>query len=230
VTDVSETAVSPAWRGLTHRVGDAAGSRFVRYLPELAMVVELTFLWPQQRDLDLEQTVCRSLCPALPAANGLQRWRAFGLDLMAGPGLAPHACVAQPGRAVFEFRHPRRPWQEEHYQRLGMLQDWLHRKPAEWFRLRLPRDLHMLAQGSCELRKHRIEQVSGTRPVRGVARLWGRRAHFAAEAWVCPTDGRLYYVSAEGPVAAPGPLAGHRLACCDAILDTPRYPSTPIDP
>ena len=219
VRDVSQTT-TPPWLGLGYRAADVQGARFVRYLPELGLVTELTFLWPGPRDTTLEETLLRSLRAEPPDATGGQRWRAFGLDCIAGAGLVLHACAAQPGRALLHFTAPRHPGHEEQYERLGMVDEWLKRPVPEWLGARLPRDLVVREQTNYELRGHQVTQICGTRPARTLAKLWGRRLHVSAAAWICPVDGRLYQARVDAPTAAPNPLAGHRLTCCAALRST----------
>ena len=198
-------------------VGTQAGlptSRFGRYVAEVGCIVEVVFLWPDGRDEALEGAVLASLGPE-PERDGLRRWRAFGMDLLASAGLTLTGGVMQPARAQLAFADKARG-REETFLRLGMVSEWLGGGDvAAWLARQTPRDAVRPATARSADRGHEIETLAA---VRKPALLRAAR-RYASEAWLCPADGRLYCVSVTG--GEDGRLAGRRLSCCGE-LELPR--------
>ena len=206
----AEATAAGDWPGI---VGTQAGlltSRFGRYLANEGLLVELVFLWPDGRDEALEADVLASLGPE-PDRAGMQRWRAFGLDLLASAELPLSGCVVQPARANLAFANKARG-REEAFVRLGMVSEWLQGSVANWLGGQTPRDVVRPGTWAETLGTHEVAALSG---VRRPALLRRARPYHAA-AWICPADGRLYCASASGADERPA-LAGGRLSCCDGL-------------
>ena len=99
-----------------------------------------------------------------------------------------------------------------------MLPQWLKTSVRKWLERRLPRGTEVQSSRDLDVSGHQIALADGVTFPSGFARLLGRRSHHRAAAWVCPTDGRLYYVNLTDRGATrdedlPAP-AGGRLSCC----------------
>ncbi|HMO99298.1 MAG TPA: hypothetical protein PKE26_09340 [Kiritimatiellia bacterium] len=188
----AERARKAGWHGFSGVVNRERTSRFGKYLPEIGCLVEVVFLWPEARDIELENAV-------LPAISGMPRvegnrqpWRAFGLDLQVPATAAFEGCIAQPARAEFTFTHPAtgNSWQ---FGRLGMVGSWFKGDLESWLRTSLGRDVgdlrifHRATRGDDHL------HAEGTFKPR---RLHLRRGNVRATAWIEHRDGRLYVAKA----------------------------------
>ena len=206
-----------AWSGIEAVEGGTRSSRFVNYCEGETCVVELVFLWPEGRDEALERQILESVRAEPAARDGYRRWRAFGMDLLASPGLRLSSCSVAPARAGMTFREARGPRQEV-FQRLGMVSHWLTDTVWEWLMGRMPRRSRVKPQEARRVDGHTIESVLGTRAVQGWGGFVSRQSPFQAAAWVCPRDERLYCASVTASRAGrEAPLLGPRLSCCAAL-------------
>lgn len=229
-------ATIDAWHGFTARVADppaaaalqaqqAGGngrhlSHFSRYFQDEQCLIQLVFPWPGARDLELEGAILRAVHPAPATGQGFRRWRAFGLDMRVSSDLALSRNVVQCANARFTFNPPHgETGREEHFERRGMVAEWLGAPVKDWLRRRADADIRILQTSSEKVGGHVIETISGDRRANGFGRLVGRRQSYRAAAWICPADGRLYFLAVIGgeTKAGAGALAGRRLACCDTL-------------
>jgi len=199
------------WHGLRCHEGGLLTSRFSRYLGEEGCLIEFVLLWPQGLDASLEADILARVAAERPWPGGWRRWRAFGLDALAPGNLDLVECVAQPALARLGFADAR----EEHqvtFERLGMVPQWLRGSVRDWLARQVPSDLRDASEGRAEANGHQVEGLSGLR--RGGA--LRRPTRYAAAAWLCPADGRLYRVAVTGLGAVEGGRpALDRLSCCE---------------
>ncbi len=208
VPDAREVRNGP-FRGIEGRQEGIPTSRFGLYLERLGCLVELVFLWPEARDADLERAVLGSIEPELPWAQGLQHWRAFGLDVLTPGSLTLSECRNEPANAALTFTSPRSQTTER-FMRLGLVEEWLEWPIEQWLRSRTPRDATITAvEATSEGGHERVVLTGRRRP--GFLR---KAAPYVATAWRCPADGRLYAMTSCGSDA---PSLGHRLSCCSEM-------------
>jgi hypothetical protein len=208
------------WPGLEARLAEGRTSRFGRYLARERCLAEVVFLWEREREPELEAAVLGSVREEPARADGLQRWRAFGLDLLAAGGLPLAACRVEPASARFTFAGERRGDREESFQRLGLVRHWLKGSVQDWLRLQFDPASGAVSEPPVDVAGHAVLRARAERSAPGLAaRLRGRRLTRHAAAWICPADGRLYAAlcDVEGRAALPPPLAGTRLRCCEAM-------------
>jgi len=203
--DAHEVRNGP-FRGIEGHQEGVPTSRFGLYVERATCLVELVFLWPGERDLDLERTILASVEAELPWANRLQHWRAFGLDVLTPQGLSLKECRNEPANAALTFADPRSQTIER-FTRLGLVDEWLDRPLEDWLRSQVPRDTTIASTDTTTESGHEMVVLAGSRRP-GFLR---RAAPYVAAAWRCPEDGRLYALSSTGPQAPP---IGHRLSCC----------------
>jgi len=216
---VGQASRLPAGRMPAPLEGALWTSRFARHFGEASCLVELILLWPEGRDESLQRAIVQSVAVEPRRADGLERWRAFGMDLLAAGGLALEACKIDPGwaRMVFSSASPER---RATFERLGMLSEWLEGSVRDWLRRQTVGTVAVEDQSTRLVNGHSVETLSGRWRPRWFSGLFGRAAAFSAAAWICPTDGRLYHVSTMGPAAGgETPLAGGRLVCCEALCE-----------
>ncbi len=217
-----------AWQGLLSRRDALWTHRYGRYVEPLHCLIELVFRWPTEPDFTLEDEVLTRAAMEPPGADGRQRWRAFGLDLLVAPGLAFTSCDVAPGRALLAFKHPKDPDASQHAERLGLLAAWLHVPVRDWLAGKLPKDVRHERWHPESRCGHTAETVTGELPPRKFPR-WGRQVFFHAAAWICPADGRLYLVYLQQPVGrqATGLQGvGDLLSCCQPRRATAAAPGS----
>jgi len=208
-----------AWKGLSADVGGVRTTRFGRYFGDQGCLVELVFLWPAQHDCNLEDDCLSGFTTALHDGNRPQRWRAFGMDLLASRGLALSEVTVQPAHARLVFGRPTRG-RCEIFERRGLVQEWLDMPLGEWLRRTAPPGMRVEGERRLERRGHEIHEVRCTRRLAPVRRALGLSRHFEAAAWICPRDSRLYSTSVSyvGKTAiGAGPFAGRILGCCEKV-------------
>lgn len=215
---------SGPWQGVAGTMPDRrTTSRYGGHVPPLGCIVELVFLWPGERCQPVEEQVLASFGPETEAPPGQVRWRAFGMELLTTADGTLERCRADPGFQEFRFTSQRRRnW--ERFSRRGLLSWWLQEPVQHWQRRQLPRHYRVTLDRQEERRGHAVARLHGERSRRLLPDwLFGRR-EFAAAAWVCPRDGRLYQVAREGyPHALPRQAAppAPSLRCCADLEVTP---------
>lgn len=184
----AERAKKQGWHGFFGTINREFTSRFGRYYPELGCLVEMVFLWPDARDLDLENTLLASVEPCPPQPGGVQRWQAFGMNLTPPAHAAIEGCTAQPARAEFTFTDTKtgNTWQA---MRLGMLGSWFDGHLEPWLQNNLGRSVHEVRY------THRTQHGNDAIFATGLFKPDGihlRKGTFEALAWLDAADGRLY--------------------------------------
>jgi hypothetical protein len=202
------------WPGIEGTQDGLLTRRFGKHVPEESLLVEVVLIWPEEHDSALEADVLSSMAVEPADDLGLRRWRAFGMDMLASDGLAFHDCRVEPARARMGFEG-RKTGVQETFERLGMVDEWLHDTVGAWLRRQAQDDIDIESEDSTTRRGHTLAAIAGRRRTTGVQSLFLRPAHYEAAAWRCPTDGRLYRVTTTGE--PPHKLAGGRLACCPAL-------------
>jgi hypothetical protein len=217
-------AAAAGWPGLLSgqdAPGPGLKSRFVKYFRSESCVTELVFTWPEGRDKKLERTVLEHVRAVSERPGGLRRWKAFGMDILASKGMCLKNVNVAPALAVMTFSGEKRGEREERFERRGMASEWLRAPVGEWLATRLPEELAIESRETRDAPGHTIEAVRGTVHVKGLGRIVGRRRRHEAAAWICPADGRLFYVEAgapdsDGSKGKKGLIAG-RLSCCPDV-------------
>lgn len=130
MSDVERTREA-GWLGVRGRKGPVEQVRFGRHFGEESCLVEIVLMWPESRDTRLERTILRSVRAEPERLGGFRRWRAFGMDLLASPGLGLRDCNVEPANVRMTFADERSGWRgarkEETFRRMGMVSEWLAR-------------------------------------------------------------------------------------------------------
>ncbi len=210
------------WPGILSGTGGAGlKSRFARFFRSESCLTEVNFTWPEARDKKLERTVLGGVRVVGERPGGARRWKAFGMDVLASKGMRLQDVNVAPALAVMTFSGEKGTAREERFERRGMTSEWLRRPVGEWLRTRYPEGFDQLSRETRDLPGHTVETVRGTFSVTGLGRLIGRRRRHEAAAWVCPGDGRLYYVQTRSPETqardGEGGLVVGGLSCCPDV-------------
>ncbi len=204
-----------AWHGVGGEMDGQIITRLGRWFANEGSVVELVFLWPRKKDSGLMRRVADSVGEE-PAHDGLRRWRAFGMDLLAAKPLTFSACRVEPGNVELEFSDPKRR-SLERFGRRGMVREWLKSPLDRWLRRWIDQELRDVRTSFSDIHGHSVHSLTGEKTLPGLRR---RRARCDAAAWICPADGRLYSVSCSRPRSGSdrdAALAGGRLSCCPSL-------------
>lgn len=185
------------WHGIAAEWEERPVVRFGGYFDGESCVVECVFLGADRRDRALEERVLGSFSEVAPDAAGRRRWRALGLDLRVHGDLRFAECRADPGEVEWVFQDERRR-RAVRCRRIGLRPVWMRQSVADWLRAATP-PLRAAGEASETVHGHVIFRRWG-RQRRGVLEnLWRGPEMFAAEAWVCPADDRLYLREVRGP-------------------------------
>jgi hypothetical protein len=199
---------SAGLQGIEGVINGALITRYGTFASAASAFVELVFPWPGARDEELEHQVLESFEELVPDTSGMQRWRAFGLDVRVPAALALESCRVDPALVQWRFADARAR-RSLQVARRGMVAQWLHEPVRDWL------DGQVKLHGRAPVRRwqsrehgHDVMHIEG----RTVPRGWGRRSFpLRAAAWRCPEDGRLYDWVAEGEGDV---LANSTLCCC----------------
>jgi len=149
--------------------------------------------------------------------DGLQRWKAFGMDMLVSNGLVLTECGVEPARAVMRFSDLR-GGAEETFERYGMVSNWLNVSVDEWRSGTKPNNLKVRDKETKTTAGHEMSLSSGQRSPGWLASLIGRTSQHESAAWICPNDGRLYCVRITGPLKGRAfVFTEGRLSCCDGL-------------
>lgn len=180
---------SRGWPGLTGRRGEEVVSRFGHFFKEIELLVEVVFIHAEERSRRLESNILATVRAVPPEPTGMQKWRAFGMEMQVPRGFTLGECVVEPARIGMRFDGPKKPdrWI---FRRYGMVDQWLKTSVREW----------LGAQVGDLVRKVRLKPVGGgggdLARIEGQWRPKGlllRKGAYAAAAWRDRRDGRLYH-------------------------------------
>lgn len=209
-----------AWKGFAGRIAGQLTSQFSRYFPGEQCLVQMVFLWPDRRDRNLENGVLASVREVPVGADGLRRWRAFGMDMQVSRELALLATRVQCANVRLVFGpsdHWSSPEVEVRFERKGMVSEWLAMPIKDWLHHQVPGGIALHRASLQVIGDHAVETIAGDQQAKGVGRLLGRRAAFRASAWICPDNQRLYCLTVSGWPIGQETAVGGRMTCCEAL-------------
>ncbi len=183
-----KTVTCRSWPGLTGRREHETVSRYGRYFDEIGVLVEVVFIHETRRDEALEARVLHTVRPVVPDADGLQQWRAFGMDIRVPQQFTLEECVVEPARVGMRFDGPRKP-DRRIFRRYGMVDAWLKQPVRDWLADQADVAARELRPESVTRGNIGIERLNGLWKPRGLMLPRGR---YASSAWKDPGDGRLY--------------------------------------
>lgn len=207
------------WHGMRGEEGRRLTTRYGRYVAEGRLLLELVFLWPKEWDSALEKRILDSF-RFLPPEDGLQRWRAFGMDLRASAGHDLWKANVPPTSAELLFT-TQKGYREQRFCRFAMPGEWLETTPGAWLLTRLPKGFRLEHQTRHLRDGHEIFSIKGLRSFPTVANMIRGKRYIKASAWICPEDKRLYslvLVSTERVVDAESRIS---LRCCSHLETHP---------
>lgn len=194
-TEISDLDAAPApWRGVVRRMGDAAIVHAGRFFRETRWMVEVTVVWPDGRDEQIENEILASVAPQDPRED-IRTWRAMGIDLSAPREFDVRRSVAKVGKVRWELATSPKREAEIVVERLAMPEYWLKTPLRDWLAEGLAEDSKQLRQDPIEINGHRAEQLISVEKIGTLSSLRGLRRLRLDLAWQCPVEARVYHVS-----------------------------------
>ncbi len=204
---VTELRHGDGWRGLGGMQEDTRIVRFGKFFPSRSLLLEAVWLDPGKQEREL----CGAMLDTIdiPAQEGdTALWQCFGMRMDVPRELSPKQCIVQPARVAMEFTN--RPGRiSVAFSRLGLVDLWMRSDLEEWLKRCAPGKILSWEPLEIHRSSHRGISVSAVCRA-GNAVL--RRKIWAAEAWRCTRDGRLYTLMRTGTLQASENAA---LRCCD---------------
>ncbi len=206
---------SGKWRGIEGYLNSLLTTRFGNYCKNESCVIEVVFLWPDKRNLRLEQNILDSIKEA-NIIHDFRQWKAFGMDMMVSKDMLLESAKIEPGNAKMVFSASKK-YTKEIFKRIGMLPQWLKASVKEWLAEQVPKEVTVESKDTNFMLNHQIEIIRGYKFPDMSSRIFRKKTKYITSAWTCPNDGRLYNVTCTYPYSyQPGNinLAGKRLSCC----------------
>ena len=175
------------WHGFAGKSGKGESTRLGKYLPGIKCLAELVIIWPDRRDIELEEHIIKSGHEVQADVKKAQIWRCFGMEIQAPAGAALAGCTVLPARAELNFSNPK-SGDSYVFQRLGMVDTWFDGNMEQWLRSAVGpiRDERIAVRN---FGAKNITYIEGSFKPEG---LHLRRGQLKAAAWISPSDHRLY--------------------------------------
>lgn len=203
------------WYGIEGHIKDLYTTRYMRFMPTENCVLQVIFIWPKEKNNKLEHEILESIKESTVHQKH-QRWKAFGMDLLASKELSLKACKAAPASAGMIFSMLSSSKINEDFRRLGMVKHWLNGTIKEWLMDQVPDSYIVEKEFREQISGHNIENVCCVKSKGYFSKLLKKSEQYKASAWICPFDERLYYVSSMLSDENL-PFAGKRLSCCEKL-------------
>ena len=205
------------WLGASGLEKGVPISRYGAFLPGRAYILEAVFIWAkgERATPAFEGRILDSVKVPSPAPDGRQKWRSFGMDWTTACDLSFDTCVVSPGLAEATFNNRKRRVTQR-FARRGMLSYWLKADVRQWLEAQIPKEYKVVSTESATEEGHEVWRLEAQRsPSVLVDWLHGRRTIQAA-AWICPEDGRLYFVASHAHQGK-GEWPFATLSCCKKL-------------
>jgi len=208
-----------AWTGFQCFGTNGWTTRVGRFFDVPSKLVELVFLWKDRAVVeDLRRTL--ETFTFYPARDGLQRWRAFGMNLLVDADYVLSDCKVQPAMAVMTFvDRDDRPKKRTVFERHGLVDEWLDCGVDKWLSARRPKKVSQRMIKRFGHAHHDISRETGKMPALHFPQFDKHKNVYDGTAWICPADNRLYHVSSISPANDDSNDKGRSisLSCCDAF-------------
>jgi hypothetical protein len=188
------TDLPPDWRGLRKQTPQGTLVHADRFFRNVRLLSEVTIIFPDRRDRELESQILASVQPEDPHSQ-TRLWDAMGLGVTIGRDFDLRRSTSNVGRVLWEFSTPAKSSPLLSVERIAMPDYWLKVPLRDWVVQELPSDHQTIRQEMAVYNTHRGEKLISTARVGTVAALRGVRKVRLDLAWQCPVENRLYRIS-----------------------------------
>lgn len=203
------------WRGIARQTPQGLVTTAGRIFQERKCVVEADVIWPDERNVELEQQLLQSVHLSDPASPE-RVWGAMGLHVTTGTRFELREIEADVGRITWNFEADKNagPWLT--VQRIALPAAWLTEALRGWLESDQAKRSRLVSSRTTHYAGHEAEQVITVRKKGGLGGLFGQIRSRSDVAWQCESEGRVYRVAFESATKLerfgwPGDLA---VVCC----------------
>ncbi len=208
-----------AWTGF-HCLSEAGWTtRMGRFFEGTSKLIEMVFLWENDVVVSEVKEILSSFVLHLPK-EGLQRWRAFGMDFLVDAEYVLSECRVQPALASMTFvDREQRPTRTDVFERYGLIEEWLKCDLSSWLVIKRPKRISDCSLNNKSHARHKLTLETGKSPALNFPKFNWKKNRYDGTAWICPEDNRLYHVSRVFPAdeTTRGGMNRVLLSCCDAM-------------
>jgi len=226
--ELSELTTAPApWQGIVRDLEEGCVVHAGRFFRDSRLLVEVTLVWPQQRDVDLENEILASIRTERPDAP-VRLWQAAGLSVSLNREYELLESDSKVGKVCWKFGTDAKAEPTLLIERIALPQYWLDRSLGDWLESQLPKGQHVLDRRAVKVNAHSAQQLISTSRL-GRLTLWRGLWKVRMDlGWQCPTEQRVYRVafwtrSRIEQIHLPEPL---EIRCCRPV-PTVRTQETP---
>ncbi len=217
--DVEELSDIPdQWRGVARKTPEGTIVHAGRFFRKLRWLTEVTLVWYEQRDRELEKAILNSVEPQDPAAP-VRLWEGMGLCVTTPRDFELSRNVSKVGYIQWDFTAKSKSAPELRVERIAFPDVWLTQPLRDWMLDQLVEDHRTIREGFRLYNTHRAEELISEGKVGRVAALRGIRKVRFDLSWICPVENRLYRISVsertrDNEVLIPEGLA---VTCCRPV-------------
>lgn len=220
--EVQRLCDAPAgWDGLVRETADGVVMHAARFFREMRWAVEVTIIWPDGRDVELERTILEEIDAPDPHAE-MRLWQAMGMSVAIDGRYDLSSSSSRVGRVCWEFITNDRNVPTLSLERLAMVEYWLDGSLQDWLVDELPTGFSAVRYEAVNYNGHRGQQLISHAAAGIFSRLRGFRQVRLDLAWLCPAEGRVYHLgshhcSRDEEISLPSLL---EIGCCKRIPST----------
>jgi len=181
----------PPWRGIFRRTPQATTAHAGRFFREARLLVEVTILWPEDRDPDLEEAILQSVSTQ-PRGSPVFLWQAGGMSVLAPAGYDLLESSSKVGHTRWDFGSGPKPQTSLQIERLALPEYWLAGSVGDWLEEDLPKGHRLLRREPVTVNGHPGQRLISEAKKGTLNALRGRRKVQLDVGWQCPVEGRVY--------------------------------------
>lgn len=193
--ELADLATAPhPWRGVVRDTPDGAVVHAGRFFRQSRQLVEVTIVWPQQRDLELEDAILSGIAVAKDDSER-RLWQAGGMSLSIGADFELLDSSAKVGQTRWEFGAAKSRKPTLTVERIAMSEYWLEGSVGDWLQQQVPKRHRVLRREAVQYNAHPAQRLISSGKIGTLASLRGLRRVQLDLGWRCPTEARVYHIS-----------------------------------
>lgn len=205
------------WQGVVRNTAKGKVVHAGTFLETQQLLVEVTIIWPDQRDESIEHSILSSV--DFHESEGNSLWQAMGMELIVPEGFKLGAVDAKVGRIRWEFKTSDKHGPQLGIEQLAMPEFWLESPLREWLTNELPDGFEVDHQKLITINTHPAQKIQSRKRINVLSAIrWQRRLRTDV-AWHCLSENRIYHTwitqaSREESIELPGDF---RVNCCQPV-------------